>query len=132
MWWTDGNGYFHQGDPGPGERAATDEEVAAYLASRVTLDLVDVECARRISLIVSLDQKLDMIGTMLVEVMAVAILGQPATDAQKTDAASFIASMQWIAAMRGACAGLVGNLAYDQDASWPALPSGLAAFGARF
>lgn len=122
MWWTDGNGYFHQGDCQTGERAATDAEVAAWQAARITIDVVEAECARRIALVVTDNQKLNMLGSMI----ASHIQGNTSDDA------NFLASMGWIASMKGACAGLVGNVNYQADSNWPALPTGLAAFGARF
>lgn len=122
MWWTDGNGLFHQGDAQPGERLATDAEVLAWQASRMTLDVVEAECARRIALVVTDNQKLNMLGSMI----ASHIQGSTSDDA------NFLASMVWIASMKGACAPLVGNVNYTEDSNWPALPTGLAAFGARF
>ncbi len=130
--WTDGNGYFHEGDQQPGERAATASEVTAWEASKVTLGRVQDECQRRIDAVVTLNQKLNLTGTMVANLLAVAMLGQTATAAQQSDAQLFIQSMQWIAAMKGTCAGLVGNVAFDQDASWPPLSDALVAFGARF
>ena len=130
--WTDGNGHFYEGDMQPGDRAATDAEVAAWRASLVDLPTVQAECARRINLIVSDDQKLSMLGGMVAQIASVSLLGQAVTPAEQTAGTLFIQSMQWIGAMKGACAALVGNVDYQQDANWPVLPNGLAAFAATF
>ena len=42
MWWTDGNGYFHQGDCQPNERQATDAEVAAWRATLAQAQLTSM------------------------------------------------------------------------------------------
>lgn len=123
MWWINpATGALHQGGQILGERLATDAEVAAWRATQVTLDVVEAECARRIALVVTDNQKLDMLGSMI----ASHIQGTTADDA------NFVASMQWIASMTATCAGLVGNINYAQDDNWAALPDGLAAFAARF
>lgn len=115
-------GAIHYGDLQPGERQASAEEVTAYQAVAVTPGVVQAECARRIAMVVTDNQKLDMLGSMI----ASHIQGVTSDDA------NFVASMQWIAAMKAACAPLVGNVNYTADSNWPALPAGLAAFGARF
>ena len=133
MWWVSSlDQTLYQGACRQGDQAATDEQVQAWLASLVTLDIVQGECQRRIDLAVNLNQKLNLLGTMQATTLDVLLLGQTATDEQKADAGLFIQSMQWITAMKAACAGLVGNVTYDQDVSWPALSAELVAFGARF
>ncbi|WP_448952115.1 hypothetical protein [Labrys neptuniae] len=106
----------------PGDRQATDAEVAAWLASLVTIDRVQAECQRRIDAAIGLNAKLNLLGTMVANLIT----------ANHADDANFLASMQWIASMKGAVEGLVGNVAFDQDASWPPLSDALKAFGARF
>lgn len=39
--WTNGNGYFYEGDCRPGDREATAEELAAYLASQLRVALLN-------------------------------------------------------------------------------------------
>lgn len=122
QYWINAGGQIHWGDPQLGDTAATDQQIAAWQAAQVTLGAVQAECARRIALVVTDNQKLDMLGSMV----AAHIQGNTADDA------NFVASMAWIAAMKSACAPLVGNVNYAQDSNWPALPAGLAAFGAQF
>jgi len=132
-WWVNSQtGTFHQGDQQPGDVAATPEQLSAYQASLVTLGAVQDECARRINLAVSDNQKLNMLGTMAAIEASITLLGQTATTQQQATAQSFVASMQWIAAMKGVCAGLVGNLNYQEDSNWPALDPSVAAFAAQF
>lgn len=136
FWTTDGT-VLYQGACRAGDRQATQTEVSVWLASFITLEAVKAECARRIAVVVTDNQKLDMLASMIADLQTVAILQFSAvsagpTDAQKADAASFQSSMQWIVAMKAACAGLVGNVNYQQDGNWPVLPDGLAAFAARF
>ncbi len=122
MWINPETGQIYGGDCQAGDRAATEEEIAAWRASLVTLEVVKNECERRIDVAVGLNQKLNMLGSMVAKQIA----------GDHNDDALFIQSMQWIAAMKAACPGLVGNVAYQDDGNWPALSPDLLAFAARF
>lgn len=123
MWWISRiDQTLYQGAARLGDVEATDAEVLTWLAGQATLAVVTAECARRVALVVSDDQKFDLLAAMIAE----HIQGNTGDDA------NFLASMQWIGQMRAAIPGLVGNVAYSADASWPQLPAGLASWVGKF
>lgn len=98
-------------------RGPTPEEVAAERARAVK-----AECGRRILAVADRNAQMNLTGA--------AVAGALSTD----DRATYGAAVQWIAAMRAACAGIIADPALDiaDDANWPPVPDGVAELAARF
>ncbi|MGO4334948.1 hypothetical protein AB4037_08535 [Labrys sp. KB_33_2] len=131
MWIDTKTGEIYLGDCQPGDRDAAADEIAAWEGRKATPEAVRAECAWRIYAAASQATQANLNGYINL-LNAKALQGGTLTDAQKSDLITFAAAMDWINAMRGACAGLIGNAAYRDDGNWPSLSPELAAFAARF
>lgn len=119
--WTDGNGFLYGGDLRPGDREATEMEVAAWRASMLA-PAIKAECARRIYAVVSDNTQKNM--------MSNAIAGNFTAD----DVSAWRAGVAWINAMRAVWPALAaaGDETYRDDAHWPPCPAEAMALAARW
>src|SRR5690606_975348 len=93
-----------------------EDKAAAALAARI--GAVKADCGRRIYDVAPQYTQTNIIGAR-----AAGELGSPEDDA------AYLASVQWIADMRAACATIIANPALDpaDDANWPDCPAEVAA-----
>lgn len=99
-------------------------EIAPYSAPIVLFDPAQVksECQRRIFAVASQNAQMNMTAY---------VASGLASNADKT---AFAHSLEWVAAMRAASAGLIDDqdVTFANDAHWPACPSDVAELASRF
>lgn len=85
-------------------------------------DAVSAECKRRIFAIASTNAQVNMAAARAAGILS------------SEDEAAFLVGLQWIAAMRAACAGLIAaqDATFAADAHWPPCPAEVVALAAKF
>jgi uncharacterized membrane protein len=91
-------------------------------AGEVLAPRIKAECARRILSVASANTQMNMTAA------------QAAGRFDAADAATYLAALDWVDAMRTRCGDLVAaaDVDFAGDGKWPAVPNGVAALAARF
>lgn len=102
---------------------------AALLGARA--QAAKVECRRRIYAVASAETQLNMASAATAVSLKTA---SARTDREKALAEVFVAALDWVAAMRAAVDGVVGDAsrAIDDDAAWPECPDAVRTLAASF